>query len=80
MTFDVRVRALATGGKVSCDGQTLDVNGADAVTLLIAAGTRYARLLPIPVAASATKTPPRSIVVPTSSMPPRPKPGWSSTP
>ena len=41
MTFDVRVRVLATGGKISCDGQTLDVNGADAVTLLIAAGTSF---------------------------------------
>jgi len=41
MTFDLRIRALVEGGTVSCDGQTLEVAGADAVTLLLAAGTSF---------------------------------------
>ena len=41
MTFDLRVQALCEGGKVSCDGKTLTVAGADAVTLLISAGTSF---------------------------------------
>lgn len=41
MTFDLRVRANADGGSVKCDGTTLVITGADAVTLLISAGTSY---------------------------------------
>jgi alpha-L-fucosidase 2 len=41
MTFDLRVRALADGGKVSCDGKTLSVTNANAVTLLLSAGTSF---------------------------------------
>ncbi len=41
MTFDLRVQALCEGGTVSCDGKTLTVAGADAVTLLISAGTSF---------------------------------------
>ncbi len=41
MTFDLRVRALADGGRVVCDGQTLAVTNADAVTLLLSAGTSF---------------------------------------
>jgi alpha-L-fucosidase 2 len=41
MTFDVRVRAIALGGKVECDGQALVVTGADAVTLLVGSGTSF---------------------------------------
>jgi alpha-L-fucosidase 2 len=41
MTFDLRVRAIAEHGTVACDGKMLTVTGADAVTLLISAGTSY---------------------------------------
>jgi len=41
MTFDLRVRALAQGGSVTCDGQTLTVANADAVTLFVSAGTSF---------------------------------------
>jgi alpha-L-fucosidase 2 len=41
MTFDVRVRALATGGTVVCNDQALTVTGADAVTLIIGSGTSF---------------------------------------
>jgi len=41
MTFDVRVRAMAMGGKVECDGQALVVTGADAVTLIVGSGTSF---------------------------------------
>jgi len=41
MTFDLHVRALADGGNVSCDGKTLSVTNADAVTLLLSAGTSF---------------------------------------
>jgi alpha-L-fucosidase 2 len=41
MTFDLRVRALADGGTVTCDGQALKVANADVVTLLISAGTSF---------------------------------------
>jgi alpha-L-fucosidase 2 len=41
MTFDVRVRALATGGKVECTDQALTVTDADAVTLIIGSGTSF---------------------------------------
>jgi alpha-L-fucosidase 2 len=41
MTFDLLVRALADGGKVTCDGKNLVVTNADAVTLLLSAGTSF---------------------------------------
>jgi alpha-L-fucosidase 2 len=41
MTFDLHVRALAEGGTVACDGRTLSVTNANAVTLLLSAGTSY---------------------------------------
>ncbi len=41
MTFDLRVRAIVEHGSVVCDGQTLTVTGANAVTLLISAGTSF---------------------------------------
>ena len=41
MSFDLRVRALPEGGSVACDGQALTVTGADAVTLIVAAGTSF---------------------------------------
>jgi alpha-L-fucosidase 2 len=41
MTFDLYVRALADGGAVSCDGEILSVTNADAVTLLVSAGTSF---------------------------------------
>lgn len=41
MTFDLHVRALAEGGVVACDGQTLTVTNANAVTLLLSAGTSF---------------------------------------
>lgn len=41
MTFDLRVRAAAEGGRVTCDGKSLTVDSADSVTLIIAAGTSF---------------------------------------
>lgn len=41
MLFELRVRVVATGGKVSADGSSLTISGADAATLLISAGTSY---------------------------------------
>ncbi len=41
MTFDLRVQAIAQGGTVTCDGSVLSVENADAVTLLISAGTSF---------------------------------------
>jgi alpha-L-fucosidase 2 len=41
MTFDLRVRALAEGGQVRCDAENLIVTGADAATLIVAAGTSF---------------------------------------
>jgi alpha-L-fucosidase 2 len=41
MTFDLRVRVLAEGGSVTSGGSTLIVAKADAVTLLISAGTSF---------------------------------------
>ena len=41
MTFDLHVRALADSGEISCDGKTLSVTNADAVTLLLSAGTSF---------------------------------------
>lgn len=41
MTFDLRVRALAEGGRVTSDTESLTVTGADAVTLIVSAGTSF---------------------------------------
>ena len=41
MTFDLHIRALADGGRVSCDGKVLSVTNANAVTLLLSAGTSF---------------------------------------
>ena len=41
MTFDLHVRAFAAGGVVACDGKILTVTNADAVTLLLSAGTSF---------------------------------------
>jgi alpha-L-fucosidase 2 len=41
MTFDTRVRVLAEGGRVTSGGSTLDVAGADAVTLLLSSATSF---------------------------------------
>ncbi len=41
MTFDLHVRAVAEGGSVECDGKSLSVRGANAVTLLLSAGTSF---------------------------------------
>ncbi|HEY8234840.1 MAG TPA: glycoside hydrolase family 95 protein [Vicinamibacteria bacterium] len=41
MTFDVRVRVLSEGGSVTSGGSSLTVSKADAVTLLISAGTSF---------------------------------------
>ena len=41
MTFALHVRALAEGGTVAIDGQTLAVANANAVTLLLSAGTSF---------------------------------------
>ncbi len=41
MTFDLHIRALADGGKVACDGKILTVTNANAVTLLLSAGTSF---------------------------------------
>jgi alpha-L-fucosidase 2 len=41
MTFALHVRALAEGGTVTIDGQTLVVANANAVTLLLSAGTSF---------------------------------------
>ena len=41
MTFDLRVRVLADGGKVISGGSSLSVAQSDAVTLLISAGTSF---------------------------------------
>jgi alpha-L-fucosidase 2 len=41
MTFDLHIRALANGGQISCDGKTLSVTDANAVTLLLSAGTSF---------------------------------------
>ena len=42
MRFDLRVRVLAQGGTVTRGGSTLAVANADAVTLLLSAGTSFA--------------------------------------
>jgi alpha-L-fucosidase 2 len=41
MTFDLRVRILAEGGGVTSGGSTITVAGANAVTLLLSAGTSF---------------------------------------
>ena len=41
MTFELQVRAIADGGTVTCAGQTLAVDGANAVTLLLSAATSF---------------------------------------
>jgi alpha-L-fucosidase 2 len=41
MTFDLRVRVLAEGGAVTSGGSSLAVARADAVTLLVSAGTSF---------------------------------------
>jgi alpha-L-fucosidase 2 len=41
MTFDLRVRILAEGGRVTAGGSTLLVERANAVTLLVSAGTSF---------------------------------------
>jgi alpha-L-fucosidase 2 len=41
MRFIARLRVLADGGTVAADGKTIEVRGADAVTLLVAAGTDF---------------------------------------
>ena len=41
MTYNLRVRAIAEGGAVGCEGQTLTVTQANAVTLLLSAGTSF---------------------------------------
>ncbi|HEX6622642.1 MAG TPA: glycoside hydrolase family 95 protein, partial [Pyrinomonadaceae bacterium] len=41
MTFDVRVRAVAEGGDVTCDAKGLRVNGATSVVLIVSAGTSF---------------------------------------
>jgi alpha-L-fucosidase 2 len=41
MTFDLDVRASSQGGNIACDGKSLTVTNADAVTLLLSAGTSF---------------------------------------
>ena len=41
LKFQARVRAIASGGSVSAEGNTLSVSNADSVTLLIAMATSY---------------------------------------
>ncbi|HVG39790.1 MAG TPA: glycoside hydrolase N-terminal domain-containing protein, partial [Pyrinomonadaceae bacterium] len=41
MTFEARVRALAEGGRVTCDGKNLRVEKANTVVLIVAAGTSF---------------------------------------
>ncbi len=41
MTFDLRVRVMAEGGSVTAGGSSLAVSKADAVTLLVSAGTSF---------------------------------------
>jgi alpha-L-fucosidase 2 len=41
MAFVLYVRAQAEGGVVTCEGQTLTVKKANAVTLLLSAGTSF---------------------------------------
>jgi alpha-L-fucosidase 2 len=41
MTFDLRIRVVAEGGNVKAGGSTLSVEKADAVTLLLSAGTSF---------------------------------------
>ena len=41
MTFETRLRAIVEGGAVGCDGAGLHIEGADAVTLLLAANSSY---------------------------------------
>ncbi len=41
MTFEMRMRVVATGGKVSADASSVTVSGADAATLLISAATSF---------------------------------------
>ena len=57
MKFVARLRAIPTGGKVSVKGNTLYVDSADEVTLLIAAATNYlgfaGRHTPNPIQATA---------------------------
>ena len=42
MPFEARVRVAAEGGRVQAGGATIDVAGADAVTLLVSAATGFA--------------------------------------
>jgi alpha-L-fucosidase 2 len=46
MQFAARLRAVVSGGRVSSDGDVLNVTGADAVTLLLTAATDYSMQLP----------------------------------
>jgi alpha-L-fucosidase 2 len=41
MTFDVHLRAITEAGRVTCDGKSLTITGANAVTLFISAGTSF---------------------------------------
>ena len=41
MAFELRVRVVAEGGGVTCGGSTITVAGANAVTLLVSAGTSF---------------------------------------
>jgi alpha-L-fucosidase 2 len=43
VAYEARVKVLAEGGKVVVRGSALDVSGADAVTLLVAAATNFVR-------------------------------------
>jgi alpha-L-fucosidase 2 len=56
MKFVARLRAVPKGGKVSVDGDTLEVKGADEVLLFVSAGTDYlgfaGRKTPGPLAAT----------------------------
>jgi alpha-L-fucosidase 2 len=41
LRFEARVRAVATGGRVTCNDEGISVEGADAVTLLLTAATSF---------------------------------------
>jgi alpha-L-fucosidase 2 len=41
MTFDLHIRALADGGKMSCNGKILSVSNANTATLLLSASTSF---------------------------------------
>jgi alpha-L-fucosidase 2 len=41
MRFEAQLRAAATGGTVAAEGERLTVHGADALTLVLSAGTSY---------------------------------------